>query len=111
MNMAVRLPILTHATVAAFLEHADPGEALIYHVGSLMHDRLLGLHFQTVHGVALAAYQAYERGEVHLVQHKIGPLDHEYIAIKRARLPDAVLGGKDRPNKSARRAPSPTAPV
>lgn len=83
MNVALKIPALTHASFNELLPKMKPGQAVIYHFGSLMHDRLRGPHFQTVHGVALAAYEAYEREEVTLVQHKIGPLEFEYIAIRR----------------------------
>lgn len=84
MNIAAHIPQLTHASLNELLPKMAPGQAVIYHVGSLMHDRLRGPHFATVHGVALAAWDAHERGEVTLVQHKIGPLEYEYIAVRKA---------------------------
>lgn len=107
MNIAVRIPSLTHASVNELIAKMEPGQMLIYHVGSLMHDRLRGLHFQTVHGVALAAYEAYERGEVTLVQHKIAPLTFEYIAIKAPRNAakvDAKVAGQRAHADAAHRA-------
>lgn len=83
MNAPVKLATLTYASINELLPKMEKGDSLIYHIGSLMHDRLRGPMFQTVHGIALAAYQAYERGEVYLVQHKIAPLQYEYIVIKR----------------------------
>lgn len=84
MNAPVKL---TH-TFASFndlVPRMTVGQKIIYHVGSLMYDRLRGPSFQTAHGCALAAYQAYERGEVTLVQRKIGLFTFEYIAIKLAK--------------------------
>lgn len=83
MNAPVKLATLTYASIKELLPKMAKGQMLIYHIGSLMHDRLRGPMFQTVHGVALAAYEAYQAGEVTLVQHKVAPLQFEYIAIKR----------------------------
>lgn len=85
MNAHAKLAPLTFASFNELLPRMRPGHQIIYHVGSLMYDRLRGPSFQTAHGVALAAYQAYEREEVTLVQHKIAPLTFEYIAIKLAK--------------------------
>lgn len=76
---------LTCASVNELLPKLTVGQALVYHVGSLMHDRVVGPKFATVHGVATAVYDAFERGEVTLVQRKLKqPFTYEYIAIKRA---------------------------
>jgi hypothetical protein len=54
--------------------------------------------------IANAVFQAAERGEVHLVQHRNGPFDFSYVAIKaaparsqRARRPLANAGVDDLP--------------
>lgn len=83
MNAPVKIATLTHASVKELVPKMTKGQMLIYHVGSLMHDRLRGALFQTVHGVALAIYEAYEAGEVTLVQRKVGSCQFEYIAIRR----------------------------
>jgi hypothetical protein len=90
MNAPLRQTTMTCAAINALLPTMLPGEALIYHVGSLMHDRVRGLEFGRVHGAAQAAWDAYERGEVTLVQRRIAPLKFEYIAIRR----DAARVGK-----------------
>jgi hypothetical protein len=79
----IKPALLTYAALNELLPTMVKGQALVYHVGSLMLDRLRGPMYATVHGVALAAYQAYERGEVTLVQRKLAPLQYEYIAIRR----------------------------
>ena len=79
----VKIATLTYASLNELLPKMEKGQALIYHLGSLMHDRLRGPMFQTVHGVALAAWEAYERGEVYLVQRKLSALQFEYIAIRK----------------------------
>lgn len=94
MNAPLKLAALTYASLNELLPKLSEGQLLIYHVGSLMFDRLRGPMFQTVHGVALAAYQAYERGEVTLVQHKIAPLTYEYIAVKKGPRNAAKVDGK-----------------
>lgn len=75
--------MLSRTTFTDQLVNAQPGQAIIYHTGSLMYDRLRGPMFQTVHGTALAAWEAYEAGLVILTQHKIAPLRYDYLAIKR----------------------------
>ena len=103
LNVPVVLPKLTAAAINELIPTMEVGQAIVYHVGSLMHDRLRGPAFQTVHGAAQAAWDAYERGEVTLVQRKLAPLTFEYIAIKR---PSAakVLGRQDGRDQPARRA-------
>lgn len=123
MNAPAQLAPLTHATVTDLIPKMLPGQILVYHIGSLMFDRLRGPMCLTVNGVALAAYDAYKRGEVTLVQHKIAPLQYEYIAIK---LPQAgrnaargnesprdqkVLGRKDGRDLPAGRSAGPPAPA
>lgn len=83
MNAPVRLPTLTATSVTEMLSRMAPGQILIYHVGTLMYDRIRGLEFGRVHGAAQAAWNAYVRGEVTLVQRKLAPLKYEYIAIRK----------------------------
>lgn len=64
------------------LAAAKPGETLIYHVGSLMYDRIQGLDFLAVAAVARAARTAYERGDCTLVQRRLGTNRFAYMAIK-----------------------------
>lgn len=86
------LPKLTAAALDELLPKMEVGQAIVYHTGSLMYDKLRGAQFQTVFGVAKTMWDAYERGQVTLVQRKLGPLVYEYIAIKRKA---AVLGRSD----------------
>lgn len=83
----VTLSRFTAAALAELIPQMSPGQSVVYHTGSLMFDKLRGAHFQTVFGVAKIAWDAYEKGEVTLVQHKLAPLVYEYIAIKRKALP------------------------
>lgn len=103
MNAPVRIAALTYSAMNELLPALEPRQKMVYHVGSLMHDRVRGQHFATVHGVALAAWEAYERGEVILTQRKLtDPYTYEYIAIKRTRNA-AGVGGKDGRNEPPRR--------
>lgn len=94
---------ITCAALNEMLPTMPVGARLIYHIGSLMYDRLRGPTFGVVHGAAQAAWDAYERGEVTLVQRKIAPLVYEYILIRRQSKAQPVLGGKDGRNKPSRR--------
>ena len=64
------------------LAYAKRGEQVVYHVGSLMFDRLVGEDFQSVHATACAAWEAYEQKRVSLVQRKTVSHRFEYIAVK-----------------------------
>jgi hypothetical protein len=88
---------MTAEQFKAAVDHAAPGEQIVYHRGCLMVDR--GVYFlvgiaggpverneqqKHVHGIAAMAWFLYETGVALLVQRKIAEHDHEYIAIKRA---------------------------
>lgn len=65
------------------LAAARRGQGIVYHVGWLIPDRSHGLDFMKVHGVALAAWDAYEKGICTLVQKTLTPGGlHDYIAVK-----------------------------
>lgn len=66
------------------VEAAQPGEQIVYHTGSLMKDRLFGSQFLRVFAVAAAAWDAMERGEVHLAQRRVRD-GYEYVAIKKVK--------------------------
>lgn len=59
------------------------GTRIVYHTGSLMYDRVTGPDFQQVHATACEARETYEQGVCLLMQHKVAPLQYEYIAQKR----------------------------
>ena len=61
------------------LAFAKAGEKIVYFVGDLMFARLSGSQLDAT---ANAAWDAHLEGECLLVQHKIGPWDWEYIAIR-----------------------------
>ena len=91
MTRADTVDKLTPSMVHDLLPQMQKGRAMVYHVGSLMHDRRCGPKFQTIHDIALVVYQAYERGMVTLVQKKIserqtseGVLrEFNYLAIRK----------------------------
>ena len=73
---------MTRVNFLAKLAHAQRGEKVVYHTGSLMFDRMIGQQFQTVHAIGVAAWEAYMQGRCLLFQRKIAPLQFEYIAVK-----------------------------
>lgn len=85
MDMLISATPLSGASAERLLLKLVPGQALVYHVGYLPRDRERGPFFQQIHGLGTAMYNAHERGEVTLVQHKLKPFQYEYIAIKRDR--------------------------
>lgn len=105
MNAPARIAALTTASLKDLIPKMAPGQALIYHVGSLMFDRTQpGPYSRLVDEIATAAWDAHQRGEVTLVQHKIGLNKFEYVAVKKApRNAAKVLGHQDGRNKPARR--------
>lgn len=66
------------AAFASWLERAHPGDKALYHVGDLASDREMRIMFpngkyaqsfwEPIHSLALAVYNAFEDGLVHLVQ-------------------------------------------
>lgn len=83
MNAPLKITALTYASTQEHILTMEKGQTLIYHVGLLMHDRQAGPCFQTIHGVALAAWEAFEQGKVTLVQRKMGIGHYQYLAIRR----------------------------
>ncbi len=85
--MPAEQALATAATVNDVIATLKPGHTYVYHVGSLMHDRARRKNavssFALIEGAAKAAWDAYERGEVTLVQRRLAHLQHEYILIKR----------------------------
>lgn len=74
---------------------AVPGEVIVYHVGMLAADRCLKVSTLPecrrieLNAVANRALKLANDGEVHLVQHRIGPERFAYLAIIRPQaLPD-----------------------
>lgn len=64
------------------IEAAGPGENVIYHIGSLMRDRMLGSSFLEVNATACAAWEAMEAGKVMLLQRRIEAGVFEYRVRK-----------------------------
>lgn len=84
---------VTIAHFELWLKTARPGDKFEYHRGFLAYDRetvtmmpqgyYAHVFHEPMHDVGLAAYGAYERGQVELVQKKIGRERYRYFAIKR----------------------------
>lgn len=64
-----------------WLYAVEPGTKLEYHRGFLAIDREKMTKDQ--HNLCVDAYIAAERGIVHIVQKRHGPLDYSYIAVRR----------------------------
>lgn len=73
---------MTQNDLAGRIAEAAAGTRIVYHTGSLMFDRKRGLGFLAAEATALVAFAAMERGEVQLVQRKLGTQKFEYIAVK-----------------------------
>ena len=90
MSLKVDLFPIRPLTVGRFwswLARAEPGAVLEYHRGLLILDRspaseLAEDERRTVAKIADAALTAAADGLVHLVQHRNGPFDFSYLAIK-----------------------------
>lgn len=61
-------------------KRAQPGEALLYHKGLLMRDRLSRPELDAI---AKFMWTIMEKGLVSLVQHRSGESDYEYLAVRR----------------------------
>jgi hypothetical protein len=91
MSATVLAPQLDEVALCAWVAHAEPGEALAYHQGSLAIDRgPPGQPFMSTKALALAktsdmAMRLAERGFVHLVQRRLAPDQFLYLAIARPR--------------------------
>jgi len=83
MNVAPAKPlVLTYGTLSQILLDLKPGEQFTYHIGMLLADREFpAADYQRVNDVGRAAYEAYERGQVLLVQHRLGENCYQYLAI------------------------------
>lgn len=64
------------------VDAAKPGEIIVYHVGFLMRDRMLGSTFLEVNATACAAWEAMEAGRVLLSQRRIDVGVYEYRVQK-----------------------------
>lgn len=76
-----------HMPRPSFIERvsvAEPGEAIVYHTGSLQWDRQMGQMFLGVNSTAVAAWEAMEDGKVNLFQRQIAQGVYEYRAVKLA---------------------------
>ena len=92
MRVATSLaPRLDEIALCAWVAHAEPGDALVYHRGLLALDA--SPHGQTFQGqdrkelgrVARRVWWAAEQELVHLLQRRNGPDDFTYLAIARPR--------------------------
>lgn len=85
-------PRLDEIALCAWVAHAEPGEALVYHQGRLSIDRgPPGQPFLSTQARALGktgdmAMKLAERGFVHLVQRRLSPDQFLYLAIARPRV-------------------------
>ena len=90
-NIAPARRHITESDLCSWLGQAAPGDELVYHKGSLAHDRAptFGLLPQGERAellrVARRALWAAEMGYVHLVQRRNGPDDYTYLLIARPR--------------------------
>jgi hypothetical protein len=80
---------LTVGRFWSWLARAEPGAALEYHRGLLILDRSPASELsederRTVAKISDAALGAAAAGLVHLAQHRNGPFDFSYLAIKAA---------------------------
>lgn len=66
-------------TMRYWANRAPKGEALLYHTGLLMNDRQ---QYPTVNDIANLMWSLADKGLVTLVQHRSGPSDYEYLAVK-----------------------------
>lgn len=70
------------------LRSAPVGASVTYHIGNLIADRSIGPNFMSVHSTAHAAWDAMEKGQIHLFQRYLrredGTRDCVYLAMKRA---------------------------
>jgi hypothetical protein len=84
-------PRLDEIALCAWVAHAEPGEALVYHRGLLAIDRgppgqpFLSPEARAVVKTGNMAMKLAERGFVHLVQRRLAPDQFLYLAIARPR--------------------------
>lgn len=83
---------ITTATLAEWLEHAEPGDALEYYRGFLAVDadvdgsRLPERSREQLQEVAQYALRVAQNGLVHLIQRRHGAMDYAYYAVARSTL-------------------------
>ena len=73
--------------LGAWLKNSDKGDRMIYHTGLLMKDRIISQDGRTMENSALDKmardiWNAYEMGDVKLVQKKSCEGIYDYIAIR-----------------------------
>lgn len=68
-------------TLRRWIKGAPKGQVLIYHRGLLMADRQSASAPHNYNLIAKIIWQAYERGQVLLVQRKEGNAAYVYLAI------------------------------
>ena len=92
MRVATSLtPRLDEIALCAWVAHAEPGEALVYHRGLLAIDRgppgqpFLSPEARGVAKTGSMAMKLAERGFVHLMQRRLAPEQFLYLAIARPR--------------------------
>lgn len=85
------------ASFEHWLDKSRPGDRIVYHIGRLAMDRedvqlvpgvgqYAHIFYEPYHSIGNAAWHAYERGLVELVQRKLRfNRGYEYVAIKRKR--------------------------
>jgi hypothetical protein len=82
---------LTERRVIAWLVEAPAGAKLTYHSGFLARDRMPGMSElseesrRRAHAIAFRVMTAAAHGAVRLIQHRHGPEDYAYIAVKAKR--------------------------
>lgn len=74
---------LTYGTLSKILLDLQPSQSLVYYTGLLGRDSEIPSPEHTrVRGVQRAAMEAYERGQVTLVQRRLREGVYEYIAVR-----------------------------
>ena len=92
-------PTLTEAALCAWVGQAYPGEQLVYHRGFLAIDAapegklLTSAARHQLRQVADRAYQLFEQGLVHLVQHREAEGSYRYILVARRRPQRMITAG------------------
>lgn len=78
----------TYGTLSQTLLDLAPGQSVIYHTGMLAKDREFpSADYLRVRETQRAAMEAYERGQVTLVQRRLKDGVYEYIAVRLAQKP------------------------
>lgn len=84
-------PMLTDIELYAWIAQAEPGARLEYHCGFLGIDITPAISLLPepercqLADLAEAAFSAFEKGLVHLVQERVGPNQFAYVAVARPR--------------------------